>query len=109
MLGAGRTGVFSKRAALRTPVSPHHAPRDYRVAGCRRERGAIGGRREAVRAAEARGERADALEANREVDLGYGAVGRPQQCRRAFEAPREQVRMGRLAEGAPEFPAEVRS
>ena len=61
-----------------------------------------------IRAAEARRERADALQADRGADLGDVAVGVPQQRRGPLEPAREQVLVRRLAERAPELAAEVR-
>ena len=71
--------VFSKRAGSRAPVGAQDAGRDQRVVSRRRERGAIRGRRHAVRTREARCERADALQADREADVDDRAVGVPQE------------------------------
>ena len=101
--------VFSKRAALRPPVGAHHARRDQRPVDGRRERGAVGGRRDPERAREAGRERADALQADREADVGDRAVGGAQQRGGALEPPGQQVRVRRLAERAPELAAEVRA
>ena len=75
--------------------------------GSRREGRTVAGRRHAVGAREARGERADALQADRETDLGDGAVGVAQQRGGALEAAREQVGVRRLAERATKLAAEV--
>src|SRR5919199_3619346 len=71
-------------------------------------RGAVGRRRHPVRAAEARGERADALQADGRADVGDRPIGVPQQRRRALEPAREQVLVRRLSERAPELATEVR-
>src|SRR5262249_55877317 len=49
----------------------------------------------------------DALEPDREADVGHRAVGVAQQRGGALQASREQVRVRRLAERAPEAAAEV--
>src|SRR5439155_21380747 len=82
MLGRIETAVFSKCAVLRTSIGAQDAGRNQRVLRSRREPHAVSGRRHAVAAGEAGRERADALEADGEADVGNRAV------RRAHEAPR---------------------
>src|SRR5689334_18322783 len=107
MLGARRGGVFSKCAALRPAVKAQHAGRYLGVLGGRREGGAVGRRRLAVGAREARRERADAAQADREADLGDLAVGAAQERRGALEPARQQVGVRRLAERLAELAAEM--
>jgi hypothetical protein len=64
-------------------------------------------RGEPVRAPEARRKRADAPQPDREADLCDRPIRGAQECRGALEAPREQVLVRGLAEGAPELAAEV--
>src|SRR3954468_4039475 len=106
---ARRLAVFSKRAVLRAGVGPHDAGGDDGPGGGGRERGAVLGRRLAEHATEARREGADAGEPDRQADLRDGVVGRAQQGGRALEPAGEQVRVRRLAEGAPELAREVRA
>src|SRR4029453_11651541 len=87
-------------------VRANHARRDERLRRRGRVGLAIGGRGQAQRAREAGREGADALEPDREADLGDGAVGLTEQCRRALEPPAEQEGAGGLAEPAPELAAE---
>src|SRR5579864_5873064 len=103
MLRLRRSFVFSKRAVLRTPMRAQHAGRNQRELRRRREGCAVGRGRDSVGAGEARGERADAAQADGEADLGDAAVGRAKQCSGALEPSREQVRMGRLTEGTLEL------
>ncbi len=107
-LARGGPAVFSKRAVLRTAVDARDAARDHGVRGGRRIGRAVGGRRHPEHPPEARRERADALQPDREADVGDRAVGRPQQRGRALEPARQQVLVRRLTERAPELTAEVR-
>ena len=109
MLAGSGAVVFSKRAVLRTRVRLHDARGNKCARRGRRKGCAIGGWRDAVRAAEAGRERADTLQADREADLGDGAVRRPQQRRGALETARQEVRVRRLAELTPELATEVRT
>src|SRR5205085_2771479 len=77
--------VFSKAAASRTGVCLQHAGRHARVRVGRWERRTVGGRGAAEAAAEARGEGADAAQADREADVGDRPVRGAEQCRRALE------------------------
>src|SRR5262249_52043275 len=106
---ARRPAVFSKRAVLRTAVEAGDAGRDQRLLGRRRELRAISGRRDPVGAREARRERADALQSDREADVRHGAVGCSQQRRGALQPPGEQVGMRGLPVRATELTAEMRS
>src|SRR5919204_5313815 len=107
MLGAGGIRVFSKRAELRTAVGAQDAGRNARVGGGGRKGGAVRGRGLPVGAREAGGEGADAPQPDGEADVGDRAVGGTEQRGRPLEAPREQIAVRRLAEGAAELPAEV--
>src|ERR1700730_14624740 len=80
--------VFSKRAALRAPVGTNDAGRDQRVLGRGREPGAVGGGRVAERPGEGGREGAEALQTDREADVGDRAVGAAQHRRGPLEAPR---------------------
>ena len=71
-------------------------------------RGPIGSGRAAVRAREARRERAEAAEPDVDADLRDRVIRGPQQGRRTLEPAREQVLVRRRAERAPELAAEVR-
>src|SRR4051812_38641786 len=108
MLRGGGPVGFSKRAVYRTHVRPEHAGRYPGEVRRRREGGAVRRGRAPEGAREARGEGADAREADCEADLDHLTVGRAQQGGRPLEPPGEQVRVRRLAEGAPELAAEVR-
>src|SRR6188472_767564 len=108
MLGGSLRAVFSKRAVLGTCVGAHETARDEGAAGGWGELGPVGGGRDAEGASEAGGERADALQADREADVGDRAIGVAQQRRRPLEAARQQVGVRRLAKGALELAAEVR-
>ena len=66
--------------ALGARIRVDDAGRNPRVVGRRGEPLAVGGRRLAEVAFEARGEGADALQPDREADVGDGTVGRPQQA-----------------------------
>ena len=68
----------------------------------------VGGGRYAECTREAGRERPDAGEADREADLGDGAVGLPEQRRGALEAAAQQVGVRRFPERTPELTAEVR-
>src|SRR5512133_262558 len=107
MLGARRDSVFSKRAVLRTRVGPDDASRDQRRIGCRRKRCSILGGRLPEHARKAGGERANALEADGEADVGHGAVACPQEGRGSLQPTSQEVRVRRLAECAPELTAEM--
>src|SRR5262245_41155111 len=102
----GRVAVFSKTAAVTARICLQDAGRDTGTLDRRVSR-AVGGRRHAVHACEARRERANAAQADHEADVGNRAVGVPQQFGSALEPAREQVLVGSLAEGSPELPAEV--
>ena len=105
---ADHRGVFSKRAALRAPVGANDAGRDERVLGRGREPGAVGGGRVAERPREGGREGAQALQADREADIGDRAVGAAQHRRGPLQSAREQVGVRGLAERAAELAAEVR-
>ena len=70
-------------------------------------RRAVGGRRAAVGAGEARRERAEAAQPDVEADVGDRVVGVAQELGRALEPARQQVLVRRRAERAPELAAEV--
>src|SRR5438067_1148085 len=97
----GFAGVSSRNVLCWSCVRAHDARRDERVCRRGRVRLAIRGRRKTEEAREARRERAQALEPDREADLGDGPVGLTEQCRRALEPPAEQVCVRRLAEHPP--------
>src|SRR5437763_13737273 len=107
MLGRSETAVFSKCAVLRTSIGAQDAGRNQRVLRSRREPRAVGSRRHAVAAGEAGRERADALEADGEADVGDRAVRRAQKRRGALQAPCEQVSVRQLPKRSPELAAEV--
>src|SRR5438132_11386221 len=65
------------------------------------------GRRHAHEVAEARAERADALEPDQEADLGDGQVGRSQQVLGALDTAPRQIRPRSLAVGLGERTREV--
>ena len=71
-------------------------------------RGSVLGGGDAVDAAEAGREGADALQADGQADVRHRAVGVAQQLGSALEPAGEQVLVRRLAEGAPELTAEMR-
>ena len=73
-----------------------------------RKRQPVGRRRQSVGPREAAGERSEALEPNREADLGHRVICHPQQRGRPLQPPGEEVGMGRLAEGAAKLAAEMR-
>ena len=107
-LARRRAAVFSKPAGAggRTPAARRSG--SGRARG-RRVRRAVGGRGHAVDAAEARGERADAAQADVEADVGDRPVGVAQQRGRPLHPAGQQVLVRRLAERAPELAAEVRA
>src|SRR5262249_56267531 len=74
-----------------------------------RKGGTVGRRRDPEGAGEARRERPDALKPDVEADPGDRIVRVAEKRGSTFHAPRQQVRVGRLAEGAPELAAEVRA
>src|SRR4051812_41555728 len=98
--------VFSKRAALRTAVGAHDAGGHDRMRDGRREAGAVDGGGGPVDPGEAGGERADALQADAEADVGDRTVRDPEERGGALEPAGEQVLVRRLAERAPELAAE---
>jgi hypothetical protein len=73
----------------------------------RRECRTVGGRRDAVRPREARGEGPDTSQPDGEADLDDRAVRRAQQCGGALEPTRQQVGVWRLPEGLAELAAEM--
>src|SRR5947209_10137034 len=99
---------FSKRAVLGSTELARHACRDADVALGRRERRSIRHRRRSIDAPEAGRERSEAAEPDREADLGDGAIGVAEQCRRPLEPSRQQVLVRRLTERTTELAAEVR-
>src|SRR5947208_791582 len=101
--------VFSKTAVWRACVRLEHAGRNPDACGRRRITRPVRGGRHAERAAEARRERPDAAEADGEADVRDGAVGIAKEGGGALEPAGQQVLVRRLAEDAPELPAEVRS
>src|SRR6185295_12872999 len=100
--------VFSKPAGCRSPPGLDQARGNRRALRCGRVRRTVGRGRTAERLAEARGERADAAQADGEADLRDAAVGVPKERGSPFQPPREQVLVWALPKGAPELPAEVR-
>jgi hypothetical protein len=98
MLGPREHPVFSKRAALRSPIGTQHATGHLRTRCRRRKPSTVGGRRAAERPRKARRERPDALQADREADVSNRSISVAQQRRRPLQSPRQQVGMGRLAE-----------
>jgi hypothetical protein len=74
----------------------------------RRVRGAVGGRGDPVRAAEARRERPDAAQPDQQADVCDRAIGVAEQRRGALQPAGEEVVVGRLAERPAELAAEVR-
>src|SRR5215207_1488173 len=98
--------VFSKTAGLRTRPRELHAGGDPTPHGGGRMGGTVGRRREPEGAPEARRERADAAQPDREADLHDGAVGVAQQRGSALEPARPEVLVRRLAEDAPELGTE---
>src|SRR4051794_23504384 len=71
--------------------------------------GAVGGRRLAHELGEARAERPQRRAADLQADLRDREVAAPQQRLRALDAPRHQVRVGRLAVRRAELAGEVRA
>src|SRR5262245_17711668 len=107
MLGPRSSGVFSKRAVLRAAERSQDTSRDERVRRGRREALAVGGGGHAERAREAGREGADALQADAEADVGDRMIRGTQQRGGALQAPGQQIRVRRLAEGSAELTAEV--
>lgn len=107
MLGSRGGFVFSKRAVLGPAVGADDAGRDHGLAGGRRIGRAVGGRGHPEAAPEAGRERSEALQPDREADLGDAVVGVAQQRRGALQAPGQQVGVRRDPEGATELAAEV--
>src|SRR5262249_42494225 len=107
MLRSSRGVVFSKRAVLWTAVETKDTRRDQRLGRGGRELRSVRGGRRAVHPCEAGRDRADALQADREADVGDRVVCRAQQRCRALEPPGEKVRVRRLAERAAKLAAEV--
>ena len=97
----------SKSAVLRAAVETHYAGWHEGAVGRGGEGGSVGRGRHAVGALEAAREGSDALQAHGEADVCDRAIGGPQECRRALHPAREQVGVGRLAEGRAELTAEV--
>ncbi len=107
MLGGYLGAVFSKRAVLRPGVEADDAGGDARLVRGGRMGSPVSRGRLPVGAAEARGEGADALQADGEADLSDRGVGVTQQRRGALQPSRQQIGVRRLAEGAAELAAEV--
>src|SRR5207253_8723809 len=105
-LVARRATVFSKTARDRPGVGPEHAGRNAGPLG-RRMRGSVLRRGEAVDPAEARRERADALQADGQADVRHRPVCVAQQLGCALQSAGEQVLVRRLAERAAELAAEM--
>src|SRR5690349_7794580 len=106
-LRAGPRPVFTKTAVwarVRLQDAGGHA--DAR--GGRREVGPVDRGRAPVGAAEARGERAYALEPDGEADVRHAVVGVAQQLRGTLQPAGQQVLVRRLPERPPELAAEVR-
>src|SRR2546421_6234467 len=101
--------VFSKRAVLWATMGAHDAAGHEGLLSSRRERGPVGGWRYVIGSREARRERPDALQTHGEADLRDRPVGGSEQGRGTLQAPGQQVRVRRLAEGPAELAAEVRS
>src|SRR5262245_44914847 len=107
MLGAYRRLGFSKRSVLRATVGACDTTGDEGVRRGRRVLLAVGTGREPEHPREARRERAEALEADGEADVGDRAVrGSKQRCG-PLEPSREEVGMRRDTEGALERLAEM--
>jgi hypothetical protein len=70
-------------------------------------RRSIGGRRHPEGAAEARRERPDAAQADRQANVCHASVRVAEESRRALESAREEILVRRLAEHSAEFSAEV--
>jgi hypothetical protein len=107
MLSGRHRAVFSKRPVFRPPVRAEEAGRNKRLRRGWREAPSVYGWRHPVCALEARRKGADATKADTCADFRHRAVGAPQHRRSALEPAREQVRVRRLAESAPELAAEV--
>src|SRR5256885_12599224 len=109
-LDDGLPGRFSKPALLSRRAHPRHRP-----AGRHEQRRALAGEARAVlrgRLADDRAkraaERAQAVEAHVEADLGDRARGLTQELHGPLHAPALQVAVRRLAESGAELAAEVR-
>jgi hypothetical protein len=70
-------------------------------------RGAVGRGRKPECPAEARGERPDAPQADVQTDVGYPAIGAPEQGGRPLHPAGQEVLVRRLAEYPAELAAEV--
>ena len=90
------------------PVEALQAERHSCLVGRRRELRPVRGGGDAVGAGEARDERAEALQPDREADVGNRAIRGEKQRGCALEPPRQQVLVRRLAERPAELAAEVR-
>src|SRR5262249_38117701 len=99
--------VFSKRAVSRAPVGAKDTRRDECVLGCRREVRAVGRWRHTKCPGKAGRERTDAPQSHGETNVGDGPVGGSQERGGPLQAPGQQVRVRRLAEGAPELATEM--
>src|SRR5438477_2313289 len=109
-LDDGLPGRFSKPALLSRWAHPRHRP-----TGRHEQRGALAGEARAVlrgRLADDRAkraaERAQAVEAHVEADLGDRARGLTQELHRPLHAAALQVAVRRLAEGGTKLATEVR-
>jgi hypothetical protein len=74
----------------------------------RRVGGSVRSRGQPERPTEARRERTDAAQPDRDADIRDRAVGAAQQRRRAFHPAGQEVLVRRLAERTPKLTAEVR-
>src|SRR5690349_20219341 len=101
MLGATAGPVFSKRAVLRATVRAEDARGNQRMLRSRRVLRTVGGGRHAIGPSEGGGERANTPKADGEANVGDAAVSRAQKGRGTLQAPGEQVRVWRFAEGSP--------
>ena len=70
-------------------------------------RGAVGHRRTAIRTTEARGERAETSQSDKQADLSNGAVGRTKERGCPLQPTGEQVLVGRLTKDSAELATEV--
>src|SRR4051812_16330047 len=104
--GAAR---FSETALSGRPHPGHRPARRYPQGGAvPGEPRPVRRRRLAHDVAERPAERAEAVEADVEADLGHGRVGLAQQLHRALNPTALEVAVRRLAERRPELAAEVR-
>ena len=99
--------VFSKRAVSRARVSAENTRRDECVLSCWREACAVGRWRHPVSPGKAAREGTDAPQSHGETNLGDGPVGGSQERGGPLQAPGQQIRVRRLAEGSPELATEV--